>query len=230
MQHFYSSSYFLKTAVLLGIIIQCCFADAQTTSVPPPQAALTTWQMFRGGQQHHAQQLRKGNFTATPTLKWEYTAPPGNGGGGEGEPAIGDVNADGINDVVSAFKQTVNAINSVAGTLIWNYTTGAQINGSPAIGDVNNSGTMDVIVCSDKVYALNGNNGSVIWTFTGAPVQDFNSSPVIADLVLGGTPEVVVTCDNGKVYCLNGGTGAMIWSYTITNTNKIFWASPVVGE
>lgn len=233
MQNIYSSSCFLRMVALHGILYFADYAQAQTTPVPPPDAALSTWQTFRGSNERHAQQLRRGGFTAaTPVFKWEIfdPTPPGNNGGGEGEPVIGDIDGNGTNEVVAAFKQRVHGINSTSGTLIWSYTTGAQINGSPVIADVNSNGAMDVVVCSDKVYALNGSNGTVIWNFTPAPVDDFNSSPAVGDVVLGGTPEVIVTCDNGKVYCLNGTTGAQIWSYTVINTNENFWASPVIGD
>ena len=59
-------------------------------------------------------------------LNREYTAPPGTGGGGEGEPAVGDINANGITEVVSAFKSTVNAVIGSTGTLLWAYTTGGR--------------------------------------------------------------------------------------------------------
>ncbi|MGQ0829681.1 MAG: outer membrane protein assembly factor BamB family protein, partial [Bacteroidota bacterium] len=229
MKHFFRIS-----IVCILFFISCkTSAQAPTTSVPPKSVAISTWQMFRGGTEHHAQQLQKGGFTtATPVLKWEFTdpTPPGNNGGGEGEPAVGDVNGDGITEVISAFKSRANAIVGSTGALLWVYTTGGQINGSPAIGDVNNDGNMEVIICSDKTYALNGATGTVLWSFTGTPAGPFNSSPAIADVVAGGGPEVIVTCDNGKVYCLNGTTGAMIWSYTIINTTENFWASPVVGD
>ena len=233
MQNLYPFFQTRKTICAAFFLAQIYSAFSQTTPVPPPDAALSTWQTFRGSNERHAQQLRRGGFTAaTPVFKWEVfdPTPPINTGGGEGEPAIGDIDGNGTNEVVAAFKQRVHGINSTTGTLMWTYTTGAQINGSPVIADVNANGTMDVVVCSDKVYALNGNNGTVIWNFTASPADNFNSSPAVGDVLLGGTPEVIATCDNGKVYCLNGGTGAMIWSYTVINTNENFWASPVIGD
>ena len=57
--------------LIIGVSIMPVTIQAQVTlPVPPKTVALSTWQMFRGGQEHHAQQLQRGGFTAaTPVLK-----------------------------------------------------------------------------------------------------------------------------------------------------------------
>ena len=68
---------------------------------------------------------------------------------------------------------------------LWNYTTGADVFSSPALGDVDNDGKLEVVVGSynDKIYALNGEDGTVNWSFSTGDFQDrWHSSPALGDV------------------------------------------------
>jgi outer membrane protein assembly factor BamB len=144
-------------------------------------------------------------------------------------PNMGDLDNDGANEVVVIVNNTVYAVNGLNGTVKWQYTTGApgtSFNGStPAIGDLNSDGILDVVASLQNgsnaqwLVALNGNNGSLIWSipayssFTGlgAPV------PAIAD--------VDGDCDLDVVYnkaAIRGDNGTVIWGNPASTTRTTY--------
>ncbi len=94
---------------------------------------------------------------------------------------IPDVNGDNVNDVVAATgNYWTICYSGLNGSLIWQYSThfGSITTGSVewedamSIADVNNDGMSDVVIgCgggNEMVYALNGINGNVIWSYGNA--------------------------------------------------------------
>jgi outer membrane protein assembly factor BamB len=80
------------------------------------------------------------------------------------------------------------------------------VRSSPALGDIDNDGKLEVVVGSDdhKIYALNGENGSLLWSYsTGYFVR---SSPSLGDIDNDGKLEVVVGSGDGNVYALSTGS------------------------
>ena len=63
---------------------------------------------------------------------------------------------------IKAIKNTTKQIPNTE----WTYTTEGEIWSSPALGDVDEDGKLEIIIGNDanKVYCLNGENGSVLWT------------------------------------------------------------------
>jgi len=76
---------------------------------------------------------------------------------------------------------------------LWSYTTGGSIyTSSPALGDIDGEGKLEVVVGSsdNKVYGLNGEDGSFLWSYTtGSYVW---SSPALGDIDGEGNLEVVI--------------------------------------
>jgi outer membrane protein assembly factor BamB len=145
-------------------------------------------------------------------LLWSYTT----GSYVYSSPAIGDINNDGIPDVVvGSLDYKIYALRGDNGSLLWSYTTGGSVSSSPAIGDINNDGIPDVVVGSwdKKIYALRGDNGSLLWSYTtGGSVS---SSPAIGDINNDGIPDVVVGSEDGKIYALRGDNGSLLWSVSL---------------
>jgi outer membrane protein assembly factor BamB len=156
------------------------------------------------------------------TTKWKYAAT----GGYIGAPAsIADIDNDGSCDVVFFSSYVVTAL-SDSGTLKWQYTIPGfeQSFRGAAIADINNDVYLDVIFGTDggKVKALNGNNGTLIWSIDlaahyGNPAFALDHAPLIADFdnddtldvfIVGGHAEYpAFQNDFGRAYMIKAGKG-----------------------
>jgi hypothetical protein len=145
--------------------------------------------------------------------------PPGRDGILSG-PAIGDVNGDGVDDVVVGTRDYKVYVFGGSGTgtqdtTIWSYATGGDVQSTPALADLNSDGKLDVIFGSDdtNVYAISGASGLPLWD----PVDTgdgflVHASPSIAQLN-SGAPDIVIGTGSGEMLALNGEDGSEIWSY-----------------
>ncbi|MEE8401230.1 MAG: FG-GAP-like repeat-containing protein [Candidatus Hydrothermarchaeaceae archaeon] len=123
-------------------------------------------------------------------------------------PAVGDINNDGIPEViVGAENDIVSAYNAQNGNLLWQYTTGGDVDSSPAIGDVDGDCKTEVVIGSDdgKLYVLNGEDGSLAYNYTTG--NAISSSPIIADMDGDGRLEIAFGNDGGNFYII-GSSGS----------------------
>lgn len=149
---------------------------------------------------------------------------------------IPDVNGDNLNDVVAATgNYWTICYSGINGSLLWSYSThfGSINTGSVeweeamAIADVNNDGTYDVVIgCgggNEMVYALNGINGSVIWSYgdvIGTSDGDIEAVNIRYDFNGDGIKDVLVsasgTTNGGRhaAICLNAINGEVIFYRT----------------
>lgn len=161
------------------------------------------------------------------TLKWKYFG----GGGYCGAPAvIGDIDNDGICDVVFVSGYKVIALNN-QGILKWSYSIpnySGAFRGA-VLADINNDEFLDVIFGTEdgKVIALSGNNGNPIWSIDlaahyGNPKFAFDNAPLVVKLshssisnsdslgilIVGGHAEYPnFQNDFGRAYFLSVGIG-----------------------
>jgi outer membrane protein assembly factor BamB len=69
-----------------------------------------------------------------------------------------------------------------------------------------------------KVYAINLGNGALLWSNTPAPATSIQSSPAIANVVVGGLPTdvVFIGADDGKLRAYSAASGgvAPLWTFS----------------
>ena len=107
--------------------------------------------------------------------------------------AHGDLNDDGIQDLVAAGNyddKKVHAFNGTNGNELWFFSTGGDVNVVEA-SDVNNDGKTEVIAGSDDqyLYVLWGSNGSILWNISTA---DDVIHLQIGDISGNGHPNIAV--------------------------------------
>lgn len=137
--------------------------------------------------------------------------------GGESTPALGDIDGDGLPEVVIGTnsppwdgiaapdysKGTVWAINGDSSPVNgWPVATDNNILSSVALGDIDKDGQLEVIVGSAvsreggtgrRVYAWNS-DGSVVQGWPKTTAGDMPSSPALGDLDGDGDLEIVIGC------------------------------------
>jgi outer membrane protein assembly factor BamB len=95
---------------------------------------------------------------------------------------------------------------------------------------VNGDGIDDIVIAGDyTLYALSGNNGTALWTFTPPTLQNhfLMAIPVITDLNNDSIPEVIIGNDDSSLYALYGINGSVFWKYSFNNGIQ---SSPALGD
>ncbi len=156
------------------------------------------------------------------TTAWKYKA----SGGYIGSPAtIADIDNDGSCDVIFASAYQLTALSNT-GALKWQYNIPGfqQCFRGVAIADITNDAFPDIIfgTTGGKVIALNGNNGSLIWTVDLAAHYgnvDFalDNAPLVADFDHDDTLDVFIVAGHaeypnfqnnfGRAYMISAGKG-----------------------
>jgi len=108
--------------------------------------------------------------------------------------------------------------------ILWWHQLSAPSFGSSATGDIDGDGHLEIVFGTyfndEHVYALNAEDGSLLWSFDTGGCND--ASPVIYDVDQDGALEVVIPASSPcMVYCFNGATGAVEWSISTGSPNCI---------
>lgn len=157
-------------------------------------------------------------------------------------PAVGDVNGDGIKDIVApSFDHTVYAW-SRGGTLLWRTYLEDTLWSSPVIVDIDRNGRNEVVLGGDiwagnpfgapaggLLWALNGANGSRLNGYPiSIPGQTVWSSPAVTDLDGDGRLEAVF--GTGSNFPASA-TTRRVYAYTLTTRRPLpGWPISVSGQ
>jgi hypothetical protein len=166
------------------------------------------------------------------------------GGWVRGSVALGDLNKDGIADIVVGGTDGKVYAYTGNGTRLWEYDTGdAPIEGKPAIGDINGDTWNEVVVgvgstfapwAPGRVWAFAHDNS---WRWSYTSLHDFipdgvpdgiYTSPALADLDGNdnGRLEIVYGGWDAYIRALND-DGTLLWELFTRDT---IWSSPAVGD
>jgi len=155
----------------------------------------------------------------TGTVRWYATA---DNAGFIGGAAAGDIDGNGVNDVVTADGNVALALRGETGGVLWRNEGLGLATAPPALADFNGDGVLDaVFACrgNGSVKALDGRNGTVLWTspvFTPpdmASIPPALSAPAAGDLTGDGIADVVVMTPDYIVYLLDGRSGSQLREY-----------------
>ncbi len=154
-----------------------------------------------------------------------------------GSSAIGDIDMDGIDEIVVATRQAERVlyvyklVNDTLPVLMFNDTlNGPQLN-SPVLSDINNDGYLEILVKSEyenhlQVYDYNGNLLTGTWDTTSQGIGGY-SMPAVADIDGDQVDKEII---------YGADTGLYIWNYDGSNylTNPVFptgrVSSPVIVD
>ncbi len=99
--------------------------------------------------------------------------------------------------------------------VMWTYPIKENLFSSPAIADIDLDGLPEVVMGSgsDTLYALNGEDGSVLWRYVSGDGLIY-SSPVVGDIDGDLKPEVVCA-SYGSLRAVEGESGELLWEVPI---------------
>lgn len=196
--------------------------------------AYASWSMYGHDLCHTGFSSLTGTLSEIE-VRWSYQT----GDKVNASAAIVDVDGDTLPEVfIASDNGTFYAFNGEDGSIFWTYsindTIGLGAQSSPAVSNIDGSAepNMEVVIGSfdGRVYALNTENGSLLWSFLSQADDPIVCSPVIADVGEGGAQDVEVIFggySSHKLFVLNGNNGSCLWSYALTG---YVYTSPAVAD
>jgi len=122
------------------------------------------------------------------------------------------------------FPQNCSGVKDGNVSILWEFTPSSEkpffpSSSSLSVGDVDGDGKTEVVVeLSERYYVLNGEDGSILWSFQTKEGMDLFGvkllgciSSLIDDLNCDGGNEIVVWCGDWNTYALNGKDGSVLW-------------------
>ncbi len=191
---------------------------------PPRHVAVGSWLMLHGSMGHNGFGAMKGQITGW-SVKYSVSLCAG-----ESQPIVGDINDDGIPEIVFScvLSSNVYAIRGTTGSILWTSGYGGTW-GAPAAADlVPSLPGLEVVVCnSSNTALLRGTDGSTVWV---ASVGCGSNSGAPA-IVIAGSDTLVLVNNGSTLYALRASTGSTVWSASTGGNTLIGIAkSPAVGD
>lgn len=137
-----------------------------------------------------------------------------------GAPAIGDINGDGIDEVIvqSNVPQYVSAIDTSKFTVIWTYfveptpPSNIKFNASPIVTDLTGNGIADVFIVSanGSIQVLKGKtsfpSGELLWKMDIPEAKRIISSPAAYDFDKDGIIDIIFGTEDGRIIIAKSNT------------------------
>ncbi len=149
----------------------------------------------------------------------------------ENSVAIGDVNGDGIPEVLTGDDANGGpefALSALNGSVVWAVPTPNYREEGQTLADINGDGALEVLVpttpqnSAGQLNVLRGKNGTSLWTYSGGFVRPMY--PAIVDLNKDGKPEIVFLYGfkpppNTESIPLLSGTGSLLYAWNVTSND-----------
>ena len=143
--------------------------------------------------------------------------------------AVGDVDRDGLQDVVvGSLTGDVIAIDGY-GRVIWDRNIGNRITTAPTVMNVTGDDGLEVLALTDsgRLFCLDGLTGDVLWSDSSLGTIKWGCMTVVVADINGNAKKEIITADeSGKLICLNG-KGRKLWEY---NEPEGIGSAPAVGD
>ncbi|MFK7926645.1 MAG: FG-GAP-like repeat-containing protein [Myxococcota bacterium] len=138
-------------------------------------------------------------YEADGTLRWTN--------GPDGYPAVGDIEGDGVPEVITVSFGRVQVRRSTDGTLVWEGLMPDNGGGPPTVADFDGDGAIEIGVASKAVYYVFDNDGSVLWSNPVSDSSSFRTGSSVFDFEGDGAAEVVYA-DQETLFVWDGSSGA----------------------
>ena len=166
------------------------------------------------------------DLKASVNLLWTYNPQVGFV---DASPAVGDLDGDGVKDLVfCTVTGRVFVLNS-KGLQVWYYDVKEPISTPPVIVDLKNDGLSEVLVLTNngKIVCLNGRSGALIWNCQmPSQVTWGTTSLAVSDLNNDGTKAIIAADNGGNLFCLKA-DGTVQWSKKFEDK---FNSAPTIGQ
>jgi len=156
-----------------------------------------------------------------PEARWTFDSAAATGS----VPRAGDINGDGKMEIVWGSSDGILYALDEDGQIVWTYQAIGPLYAPPAIGDIDGDGRMEVVIGGywqknlggdPDLYAVNGEDGSLLWIFTTSDKgstfeKGFEAAPSLYDVNGDGKLDVLIGSRNYYFYALNGTDGTILW-------------------
>lgn len=154
-------------------------------------------------------------------------------------PLAGDIDDDGKMELVWGSSDGMLYALDENGQEVWTFQAQGPFYAPPAIGDIDGDGMMEVVIGGfyyntgdPNLYAINGEDGSLLWTFTTLDKgrlyeKGFETAPSLYDVNYDGKLDVLIGSRNGYFYALNGPDSSILWESQFTHFIR---ASSPIGD
>ena len=179
--------------------------------------------------------------SAVPATLWRVVLPTQ-----VHEVRLGDVDADGVREVVVTAAHSVSVLDSRTGATRWQVAYPDSFQWTTAVGDVDSNGDDDLVVPSSSLTAYDGRSGAPLWSYTPSGIDRYGfGTPAIAEGAVAAQYVAAVgvaltaagfgtepTSRSENDVLLDGKTGAVRWTHTQPSSDGVpaLWRATVLAR
>ncbi|MCX7735426.1 MAG: PQQ-binding-like beta-propeller repeat protein [Candidatus Kapabacteria bacterium] len=107
--------------------------------------------------------------------------------------------------------------------ILWQLDLKSMAFGNACAGDIDGDGKLEIVFATyfndETIYALNAEDGSVLWKYNTGGCND--AAPLIVDVDCDGSMEVILHSSTSPyIYCFNGKDGTIKWKTSSVGTDS----------